>query len=300
MPLVIFQVAAATAALFPAVHSVSSMAMAREQALRVAAEAKARSEIGVLERVALQGLDQQLRICNAYARDVGLEVGLARTGQTIGSLHYKECHDYNLALKANDRFTFTASDLQAPGMQVGSFGMSELSDSTTMLLLVVQRRSSSSLDAAFQSHIFTEGRTSLAQVAVLDAYKGADHAQPSLRLSKVVPRRPHGGNAGDEEAAFSAMQQPPQDLLLGGVAEIGPGSYQVSLEGAGQVQLGTQPGTCYVVLRVGDSDATDSSAAAFPEELVVFPPPSTNKVVPQSFLEKVQTALHSAAHWVWN
>lgn len=199
---------------------------------------------------------QKLRICSAYTSDGSLDVALGRTGQRLGSLRYKACEDFAVALEEGDRLLFKAKSLQ-----VGVFAVSGLPTMMTFgeLLLVVRKRPGRSLAATFQSHAFEASPADAAQVAVLDASPGVASTANKVRLFEV----------------WNGTRRNAEYLSMNSVTAIVPGSYQVALGEPGgdpmrAVQFNAQAQTSYVVLRVGEN-ASQARPVAYPEEVIVFP-----------------------------
>lgn len=202
-----------------------------------------------------------------------MDVHLERTGEQLGLLQYKECADISLLPQSGDVLSFCVQGPKTPRLSVGAFEMSGLPTTAELpLLLAVQKLNNNSLRAGFLSHAFAADSRDSAQVVVLDTFLGAPSRRKALRIAEMVP-----GNE-TEPASVRPGHRPPQDLLLGSVAAVNPGLYQVTLDSwngfAPVAKLSAEPRTSYVVLRVGE-DATQSQdgSPTFPEEVVVFPQP---------------------------
>lgn len=289
-----YLVALVAAALLPGGEAVIAIAQSRQGQEERRAQQQAGSAI-----VQNEAVRQTLRICNAYAHEGTMDINLARTGEAVGSLSYKDCGDFAAMLEEGDRLNFAVvSSGMLSAMPVGTFKVSDIqvSDKAPPLLLVVQRRGGQSLGAAFQSHAFAEGPGSVAQVAVLDAYQQSPEAADATQTQRVILSRvPPPGAGGDATASSFAQVQQQQDMPLNSVSSLQPGTYQASL--AGQGGAGTVPTQFeaaasggYVVLRVG-------AASAFPEELVVFPK-APAKAAQRPLSERLASAMRAATSWL--
>jgi len=196
----------------------------------------------------------QLRVCNAYAFAGKLDIfrGKGEKLTSDGAMPYKTCKDFVAPLKAGDKLDFKIGESSA-----GSFSVSELPNNDAVLLLVVQRHDSVSTAVSFESHVFANVPN--AQVAVIDAYKGAKHDMPRIMDAKPAGKAAKGSRT--------------EDLRYDSVVAVSPGVYEVSLgnekdtHGAHSslVALDRQS---YVVLRIGNEGKVEGD---YPEDLLVFP-----------------------------
>jgi hypothetical protein len=221
----------------------------------------------------------RLRVCNAYPNVENMDIYhrhsekrdiyRRRAGQKItgdAPLAYKACGDFLLPMKAGDQLEFKVEpgDCQMDSCQLsaGMFQISDLPNNDALMLLVVQRHDTLTNAVAFKSHVFANLLN--AQVAVIDAYKGAARGKtvimgaPSRSLLKKLGR--------DAPA-------PNETLRFNGVVAIRPGEWKVALmDGLGGeveekdfVALNRES---YVVMRTGVEAQHDQPWA---QSLVVYP-----------------------------
>lgn len=189
----------------------------------------------------------KLRVCNAYAYAGALDVFRGDSEKlTSSAMPYKSCNDLQASLKSGDKLEFKVGDAAA-----GSFAVSDLPENDGILLLVVHRHDAASTSMSFESHVFSNVES--AQVAVIDAYKGKERAQPRIKDQKG------GKDHRDEQLRFSS------------VVAVSQGKYDVVLDRQDGSELSKRHMVAlqhenYVVLRTGVE-----GQHGFGDELVVFP-----------------------------
>jgi len=194
-----------------------------------------------------------LRVCNAYPYAGALDVYRDR-GEKEKLTHdkpmpYKACRDLATHLKSGDKLEFKVGDASA-----GSFSVADLPDNDAVLLLVCHRHDVVSTAMSFESHVF--GNLANAQVAIIDAYKGAQHATPHIK---------------DVKATKSKRDEP---LRFDSVVAVNQGKYEIVLDKdvngkqMAKVPLVALNHESYVIMRTGVEAKEGESYA---EELVVFP-----------------------------
>jgi hypothetical protein len=249
--------------------------------------------------------DQQLRVCNAYVHRSSLGMTLARTGQSLGSLAFKGCSDFTLALQPGDRLEFSLEGGPSPGMEVGAFRIGEVPEASRGMLLIAQRQGKDSLRASFQSHSFAQGRDGLAQVAVMDTYVGSGGKSQRISIAQEVEVPVEGAASSavaQAKAASLAAIQAAQEVALNSVVAISPGAYSLKLgeedRGDQLPKLSARSKGKYVILRVGGAAYAPpgKTAEAFPEELVVFPPPGSEK---EESMSMFGSLLSAASNFIW-
>lgn len=196
----------------------------------------------------------RLRICNAYPNRLPFEVFQGhRTRLTAADepLAYKACRDFLVGLKVGEQLQFRLG-----GHSAGIFVVQSMPSDKSVLLLVVRRTKNMESNAvAFTSHLFAPHEA--AQVAVVDAYTGTEHATASI--GHVWPQKQ--GEPASNQLRYNSM------------VTIGQGMYEVNVSGGNghamqRSQLVALSHESYVILRIGlDADNGDS----FPDELVVYP-----------------------------
>eukprot|EP00420_Gonyaulax_spinifera_P017751 CAMPEP_0197909770 /NCGR_PEP_ID=MMETSP1439-20131203/69551_1 /TAXON_ID=66791 /ORGANISM="Gonyaulax spinifera, Strain CCMP409" /LENGTH=268 /DNA_ID=CAMNT_0043531373 /DNA_START=62 /DNA_END=865 /DNA_ORIENTATION=+ len=194
-----------------------------------------------------------LRVCNAYPFAAALDVHRGASESLTGRspMAYKECRDFEASLKAGDKLDFKIGYATA-----GTFSVTDMPNNDAVLLLVIHRHDTLSTAVAFESHVFASVKN--AQVAIIDAYKGAARSTPRIQ---------------DEESAVKRNISRSEELRFNSVVAVSPGIYDISLAGSdGEtkarrrlVALGHQS---YTILRTGVESVQGQS---FPQELVVFP-----------------------------
>jgi len=250
-----------------ALHSAWAYGHEQQQRLRPSTEASFIHEETAVE--------QQLRVCNAFASSSALDIYHQPGGTELtardGPLAYKQCRDFSLALRPEDKI-----QLQSQKKDVGDFVVSGLPQSTSLLLLVPHRRSGSSF-AAFKSHAFSDDNVETAKVVTIDAYRGS--ASDAVDLISIFG----GQNASAPEEERLAMDS---------VVDLNPGFYHVGLAhprdklglvatgGAARAPFHAERRVSYVVVRVGDHDGGDK----FPQELIVFPNAAVSVRLSQNIL----------------
>lgn len=220
-----------------------------------------------------------LTVCNAYAADNSLRIGIERLPKHASELAYKECGDLHLNLQAQDTIDFNLGE-----DEVGNFFVSSVPDVASKLLLVVHRRQGS-MTAAFKSHIFTPDSIELAEVAVLDVLGDGVKGHKVL-IQNSQKQKSQKGQDGQEA---ELVQRPPEELTIDAVSPIRAGEYKVSVPGSA-MQLKASGGETYVVLRVGEAKGLDGQRA-YPEEVVVFPQVSRSDARAFSLLGGIVCAL---------
>jgi len=240
------------AALFVATDARSASALGSQLALRAGPR-------GQHSLIVQDKPQQNLRICNAFAVAVPLDITHVRTDKPLDSLKYKACKDYTLELNEGDQL-----DFKADGNDVGTFAVSKLPQSTRILLLIVHKRAGSSMGATFMSHAFAEEKPGSAQIAIIDTYGGEKQATDKVKIYDATEP--------------NITEQKSEVLPMNSVASISPGAYQVAMNNEGPnatgVELSAEGKTSYVVIRVGDGLPSKDKEGTFPQELMVYPSPS--------------------------
>jgi len=195
----------------------------------------------------------RLRVCNAFPFSEALEVSRGESERLTGRLpmKYKECRDFSGDLKVGDKLDFKIGDAST-----GTFSVTDLPSNDAVLLLVVHRHDTIGTSVAFDSHVFANLKS--AQVAVIDAYKGA---------AKSVPR------IADDVAPADCNVTRAEELRYNSLVAVSPGIYQVALTGSkGETEARSRfvalDHESYTILRTGAESAEGQS---FPQELVVYP-----------------------------
>lgn len=202
-------------------------------------------------------IQHQLIVCNAYAAPNALNIIMVRTRRSLTEqqpLGYKQCRDFSLPLEEGDQLDFKAGELF-----VGSFYATGLPKSSASLLLIPHRRTAHSVGLSFESHAFSE--TQSPQIAVIDAYRGADMKADGVKIIQNLP-------ASGEKAAPSRVEE---DLRFNSVVAVNPGSYQIALAGTGSetIPLNAASASKHVIMRLGVDGAAKGNR--YPQELIVFP-----------------------------
>lgn len=198
--------------------------------------------------------DHRLTICNAYSSPEPMSVvqhnpDTLPTLLTKEPLAYKNCKEMALPMSDGAELEFRFGNTA-----VGEFTASDVPRQAASLLLVASLKRSGFKAIAFDSHAFAD--SDLAQVAVIDAYRGAG-APVQIEISRTP--------SGPEEAAKKSLLQ--QGMEYGSIAFLNPGDYVVHLGNQSQTTaLPAQKGKNYVLLRVG----SDQDGPAFAEELVLY------------------------------
>ncbi|CAJ1329702.1 unnamed protein product, partial [Effrenium voratum] len=236
----------------PAIHQKTSTVFSRVEQ-HTAAMAKflclllflVTSSAHKVQNVVLRGSKQRLRVCNAYAYEAAVDVLLGKE-KVSGEkpLPYKQCSDFQVMLKVNDKLEFRIGNATT-----GTFSVSDLPSSDALLLLVVYRHDVESTAVSFESHIFLPEKA--AQVALIDTFLGTSDNQPFIT----------DGNQTEK-------------LRFGRVVSVSPGNYLVKLQRGNKTEASTavkaREGENQVVLRVG---IRAEHGPSFPEELLTFPEP---------------------------
>lgn len=200
----------------------------------------------VQKNVVLRGgtYEHHLRVCNAYAYEAAVDILRGEEKLTKDKpLPYRQCHDFHLAIKANDKLEFRLGNATT-----GSFSVSDVPSADALLLLVVFRHDVESTAVSFESHVFASDKAP--QVAIIDTFLGTSDFKPVL----------WDGNQTEK-------------LRFGRVISVKPGKYSIRLqndanETEGSASMETKEGKHYVVLRLG---AKAKHGPSFPEELMTFP-----------------------------
>jgi len=192
----------------------------------------------------------RLRICNAYPYAAAMDVYRGKSAKLTGEkpMPYKTCRDFLAPLKAGDKLEFKVGDANA-----GTFSVSDLPNNDAVLFLVIHRHDTLSTAVSFESHVFANLLN--AQVAIIDAYKGAAQVQPRIMDAKNV------------------KQSRTEELRFNSVVAVNPGIYQVELIGKdgnakAKHELVALNRESYVVLRTG---VEAQQGESYPQELVIFP-----------------------------
>ncbi|CAK0807101.1 unnamed protein product [Prorocentrum cordatum] len=173
---------------------------------------------------------------------------------------YETCRDFSVPLKVGDKLEFKIGEATT-----GTFAVSELPASDSVLLLVVHRHDPLSTAVSFESHVFSNMESP--QVAIIDAYEGSAKGKAVISDAQVKGGPP----ARREELRYSS------------VVSVLAGEYTVELDGAKGPETASKslvalPHENYVLLRTGIESRNGQS---YPEDLVVFPN-SQAKVVQRS------------------
>jgi len=212
----------------------------------------------------------QLRVCNAYAFDTGIQIFFkarrlpspwVKRAETIrltddpSALTYKKCRDFGELpdLGVGSQFSFKLG--RQLHMNIGTFVVTMLPAHASLLQLVVFRHDDRNTAAGFISHAF--GNQPNPEVALVDAYRG-----PSSSGMKV--------------RALSSGRH--QELHFGSAVMLSPGWYEWQLTGDhaagyhGGKAIGYKllQGGRYAAIRVGTEA---SQGPSFHEELWIYPEP---------------------------
>jgi len=228
---------------------------------RLQADGAAQADGGAAEEAAASILaappakaDQRLTICNAYPSPETMTVMQLHStappaALTQAPLAYKRCQALNMPLSAGVELEFRLGS-----SPVGEFTASEVPEQAMSLLLVASRKRAGFKAIAFDSHAFAD--SDLAQVAVIDAYRGPDD-QDLMKISR---------RATEAKDGLTLVQQG-EGLQYGSIAFLNPGDFDVRLgDGSQSAKLAAEKGKNYVLLRVG----MGQNGTAFPKELVLF------------------------------
>jgi len=190
----------------------------------------------------------KLRVCNAYPYKLPMDVFLGKDKLTQEPLAYKSCDEFSQPLKAGDKLDFKVGDSTA-----GTFSVAELPNNDATLVLVIYLHDTSSTAVAFESHVFSNLVN--AQIAVIDAFRGATKATPRIRdFSDAKTDR-------DEELRYDS------------VVAVNPGRYEVILQDSeGKVEskheLVALNRQSYIVVRCG---VESQQGQSYPQDLIVYP-----------------------------
>lgn len=188
----------------------------------------------------------KLRVCNAYPSDKSLTVTKSKD-DIVTDMPYKSCADVESPLKPGDKLEF-----KMDGTEVGTFSISDLPQNDATLMLALYRHDTLSSAVAFESHVFANLANS--QVAVIDAYKGAEKAGVKIQDQK--------------DGKYSRSE----DLRYDSVVAVNPGKYECVLVGSdgkekSRTALVAVAKESYVVLRVGVED----EKKPYTQELMAYP-----------------------------
>jgi len=192
---------------------------------------------------------QPLRVCNVYPYNAALDVWIGKKKLTeTQALGYKSCEEFNPGLQAGEKIDFKVAD-----SSVGTFTISDLPQSDSVLLMVIYRHDTLSTAVSFESHVFANSMQ--AQVAIIDTYKGKATSELRIqdRQNSKVPRS--------------------EILRYESVVAVTPGIYDVVLrdstgEEKAKDDLVALQHEAYVVLRCG---VEAQEGQAYPQELLIFP-----------------------------
>lgn len=221
-----------------------------------------------------------LRICNAYAYNGALDVYRVRYNKydrltEKSPMPYKSCTDIESPLTPGDKLVFKVGDASA-----GTFSVSELPNSDSMLMLVIHRHDRESTAVSFESHVFA-GQMDNAQIAVIDTYKGSQRG--IARIRDAPPKEEKNPlvqiNAVNASAQPAKSTPPPlpirsDELKYDSVVAVSPGLYEVVLTDENDdrprttKELVALHNECYVVMRTG---VEAQNGQSFPEDIVVYP-----------------------------
>ncbi|CAK0807100.1 unnamed protein product [Prorocentrum cordatum] len=144
---------------------------------------------------------------------------------------YETCRDFSVPLKVGDKLEFKIGEATT-----GTFAVSELPASDSVLLLVVARHDPLSTAVSFESHVFSNMESP--QVAIIDAYEGSAKGKAVISDAQVKGGPP----ARREELRYSS------------VVSVLAGEYTVELDGAKGPETASKslvalPHENYVLLR---------------------------------------------------
>lgn len=230
---------------------------------RIAATAHISAAAGAGNRASLQRLRQRheghsfisslnfkhkFRVCNAYPYSYPMDIYLGKEKLTASPMAYKKCGEFAPTLKAGDKIDFKVGDSSA-----GSFSVSELPENDAILMLVIYRHDTLSTAVSFESHVFSNLVN--AQIAVLDAYRGAAKATPRIQDQK------------------EAKTERNEELRYDSVVAVNPGLYEVVLQSSegetkSRHELVALNRESYVVVRCG---VEAEQGQTYPQDLIVFP-----------------------------
>lgn len=247
--------------------------------------------------------NQEFRICNAYPFGSALGIKIGKKMMTDTPIAYKTCGTFKPRLREGDRVNFLLED-----ETVGTFTISELPTSDAVLLMVIYRHDTYTSSVSFESHVFSNQE--LAQIAVLDTYKGPEESE--LRIKAPPPPPPPPAPKKKTSGAADAVlvqtnqtntrsQEEESELLrYDNVVAVDPGLYEVEmrdstgeklLEKRELVALGRE---AYVVVRCGVE--TQGEGESYPQEFMIYP--QSNKAdLPQPPKPKVQSG--ALGHRAW-
>jgi len=236
-----------------------------------------------------------IRLCNAYAYDGWMDVWLNENGRRSGM-------DYTLSDKAEGEHRLTKDCGPLPytrcadvsgvhlthgssisfrmggKMELGTFVVSSVPASGSMLQVAVKRRDSWTTAAAFSSHVFAQ--SSLPQVALVDAYMGHTlrSTEPPAPAAMMEVRDAPGDLPGLPVVGMQSHKGRREMIAFGTAVEMAPGAYEFLLTDArgtrfppsrqASVEFVVEKGTYYTILRVGGQA---DGGPAFEQELVIWP-----------------------------
>mmetsp|Transcript_3453 Transcript_3453/g.8233 ORF Transcript_3453/g.8233 Transcript_3453/m.8233 type:complete len:247 (+) Transcript_3453:73-813(+) len=192
---------------------------------------------------------QELRVCNAFPSEKSLDLVKGDNLLTKKPLQYLQCSSFEEPVKAGDNLEFKSGNDTA-----GVFTVYDIPKHDAIFVLVAHKRaalaSKSGYELDFLSHVFAP--TDTAQLAVIDAYNGAES---NMSISTV------GGNESRSEP-----------LSFGTATGINAGTYDVILDANGRPQslsFTADKKECYVLVRTGWKAARQN--LTYPEQLVIYP-----------------------------
>lgn len=230
----------------------------------------------------------KLRLCNAYAEEVPLEVEARFEGRhkklTKQPLKYGACADVETALASGNTISFKKV-MTAMGKLgniwrhhrdhvVGSFVARAVPRHAALLLLVIYRDGG---HARFESNVFKH--TEEAQLSVLDAYSGPAKSLIMLRPLMKASSKPAWpllakmGLAHTPKPRVVAVANTTEPVALSYKSVVGlkPGAYELELEGEGVGKgeaIEVKPGEVFVVIRTGHEGKIEPHIK---QSLMVYP-----------------------------
>lgn len=196
--------------------------------------------------------NHRLRACNAYPYARPIDVYLGKESLTgTDPIKYKECREFSKALKEGDKIDFKVGDSFA-----GSFSVSDLPENDAVLALIIYRHDTMSTAVSFESHVFSNLLN--AQVAVIDAYRGAAKSRLHIR---------------DQSAGGTGKLARSEELRYDSVVAVNQGAYEVILKTtdgktAAEKTLVALTRESYLVIRCGVESMQGKS---YPEGVMVYP-----------------------------
>lgn len=218
---------------------------------------------------------QEFRICNAYPYSSALNIRIGQKQLTKVPMAYKMCDTFKPKLKVGDRIDFMIDDTE-----VGTFTISELPQGDAVLLMVIYRHDTETTSVSFESHVFSSQE--LAQVAVLDTYRGKERAELRIKeppVDKPKQNRTAGGAADEvllqEHVAKNSRSDDLGELLrFSNVVAVDQGAYEISLRHPEDEQaIMTENFVAlkresYVIVRCG---VESKVGKPYPQDLMFYP-----------------------------